>query len=184
MAAGLLKHIGPQDKLNLFKRVAISLALRDGDAHLQNFGVIYNSKGQWLSPAYDISMTAIYYKENEMDDFTSPDMEGMALEMHGTREYPDAEGLLAFGIETCGLTRKEAMGGLVDIQKAIQRLCGGGVEKALRGHLNAERVGAAFHSAFNDFTMKDIVPPNRFYAPTTTAEQYANKDNEAVGMDM
>jgi len=158
MATEMLKHIRQEDKINLFKRVAISLVLRDGDAHLRNFGVLYNSKGRWFSPAYDICMTAMYYKENETDEHTSPFNETMALEMHGTREYPDAEGLLAFGMEACRLTRAETINGLSDIQRAVNELCNGGVEKSLRGYLYADKIGPMFHKIFNNFTMENIVP--------------------------
>lgn len=53
----------------LFDQVALSCILGNGDAHLKNFGVLYDdptSDDVWLSPAYDLVCTTAYIPEDSL----------------------------------------------------------------------------------------------------------------------
>lgn len=72
----------------MFERIALSALLKDGDAHLKNFGLLYPDPGGPIvpSPVYDVVCTAIY-----------PDLDReLALKMNKSRVFPTPEDLVAF----------------------------------------------------------------------------------------
>ncbi len=92
-----------------FAQVAFSIMVRNGDAHLKNFGVLYRSAGEvWLAPMFDVVTTAIYRYTRypggpELEDRT------LALKLfagrHGTKAYPTVEDLHDFGRRICGVSQ-------------------------------------------------------------------------------
>ena len=83
----------------LFERVALSCYLRDGDAHLKNFGMIYENPNQprMLAPVYDVVCTDIY-----------PELDGkMALKLNKSKAYPTEIELLDYA-KRLGITNEEA----------------------------------------------------------------------------
>lgn len=92
-----------------FEQVAFSVMVRNGDAHLKNFGILYRSEQEvWLAPMFDVVTTAIYrYTQSpggpELEDRT------LALKLfagkHGTKAYPTTEELLDFGRRVCGVSQ-------------------------------------------------------------------------------
>jgi len=94
-----------------FEQVAFSVMVRNGDAHLKNFGVLYRSASEaWLAPMFDVVTTSIYkYTQYpggpELEDRT------LALKLfagkHTTRTYPTTEELLDFGRRICGVSHPE-----------------------------------------------------------------------------
>ena len=95
--------------LRFFQQVAFSIMVRNGDAHLKNFGVLYRSRSEmWLAPMFDVVTTAIYrYAQYpggpELEDRT------LALKLfagrHRSRAYPTTEELLDFGRRICGVSQ-------------------------------------------------------------------------------
>ena len=82
---------------SFFKIVALSSALKNGDAHLKNFGVLYEHCGVdaqiRLAPAYDIVTTSVYIKADSM-----------ALLLGGSKAWPKYKMLMRFGRSACNLT--------------------------------------------------------------------------------
>ncbi|KZN17088.1 MULTISPECIES: type II toxin-antitoxin system HipA family toxin [Pseudomonas] len=82
---------------SFFKIVALSSGLRNGDAHLKNFGVLYEHCGAdaqiSLAPAYDIVTTSVYIKADSM-----------ALLLGGSKAWPKYKMLMRFGRSACNLT--------------------------------------------------------------------------------
>lgn len=82
---------------SFFKIVALSSALKNGDAHLKNFGVLYEHCGAdakiRLAPAYDIVTTSVYIKSDSM-----------ALLLGGSKAWPKYKMLMRFGRSACNLT--------------------------------------------------------------------------------
>lgn len=108
--------------------VAYSCSVGNGDAHRKNFSVLYRDpEGEVsLSPAYDIVSTLPYFARDTL-----------ALELGGTKEFPDRARLLKFVREVTG---KSAQSG----QRLLDQ-AGLGVNKALdetaaygRRHKDAE----------------------------------------------
>lgn len=101
-AARQIKEFVSPPLLNLalesfFKIVALSSGLKNGDAHLKNFGVLYEHCGSdaqiRLAPAYDIVTTSVYIKADSM-----------ALLLGGSKAWPKHKMLMRFGRSACNLT--------------------------------------------------------------------------------
>ncbi len=56
-----------QDMRQFFKSITLSMMVRNGDAHLKNFGVLYDdpTKAIRLAPCYDVVTTTAIYVPNE-----------------------------------------------------------------------------------------------------------------------
>lgn len=114
------------DSVNLhrfFQQVAFSVMVRNGDAHLKNFGVLYRSSSEvWLAPMFDVVTTAIY-KYAQYPGGPVLEDRTMALKLfagkRGTKTYPTTEELHDFGKRICGVTRPERV--LEDIADAMHR---------------------------------------------------------------
>lgn len=76
-----------EESLDLFTLIAFNCAIRNGDAHLKNFAILYNNvEGDaHLAPAYDLVTTTVYLPRDRM-----------ALTMNGSTEWPTAKALLQF----------------------------------------------------------------------------------------
>ena len=76
------------DLEKLFTLIALNCALRNGDAHLKNFGIVYDDVlGQArLAPVYDLVTTAIYLPKDSL-----------ALTLNGTTQWPSNEALRRLG---------------------------------------------------------------------------------------
>nr|WP_217283814.1 type II toxin-antitoxin system HipA family toxin [Aquabacterium terrae] len=92
-----------QNLQRLFEQVALSIMVRNGDAHLKNFGLLYDDPAHpWLSPLFDVVTTAIYRYERP-GGFLAEDRT-LALRLRRgdrSRAYPDTEALLGFGRAVC-----------------------------------------------------------------------------------
>jgi len=95
--------------LRFFQQVAFSIMVRNGDAHLKNFGVLYRGPGEvWLAPMFDVVTTAIYTYAQYPG---GPALEDRTLALklfagrHQTRAYPTTEELLDFGRRICGVSQ-------------------------------------------------------------------------------
>ena len=77
-----------EDLEKLFTLIALNCALRNGDAHLKNFGIVYDDVlGEArLAPVYDLVTTAIYLPKDSM-----------ALTLNGTTKWPSAKELQRLG---------------------------------------------------------------------------------------
>lgn len=76
------------DSESLFTLIALNCALRNGDAHLKNFGICYDDVlGEArLAPVYDLVTTTVYMPRDSM-----------ALTLNGTTRWPGARELQRFG---------------------------------------------------------------------------------------
>jgi serine/threonine-protein kinase HipA len=99
-----------RDLQALFAQIALSIMVRNGDAHLKNFGMLYSGPGEndvRLSPLFDVVTTAIY-KYERPGGVLDVDRT-MALKLrrgkHGSRAYPTTADLIAFGKEVCAVDR-------------------------------------------------------------------------------
>lgn len=102
-----------EDLHRFFEQVAVSVMVRNGDAHLKNFGVLVNRAGEpRLSPLFDVVTTAIYTYTRYVGDDEQTDRT-MALKLfagkHHTKAYPTTAELLRFGTEVCGVVRPRAV---------------------------------------------------------------------------
>lgn len=111
--AELLHQLGlhSEDLQRFFEQVAFSVMVRNGDAHLKNFGVLYRSaKEVWLAPMFDVVTTSIYRYTQYMG---GPELEDRTLALklfagrHQTKSYPGVRELIDFGKRICSVAKPE-----------------------------------------------------------------------------
>ena len=100
-----------EDLEKLFVLIALNCALRNGDAHLKNFGIVYDDvEGEArLAPVYDLVTTSVYLPKDSM-----------ALTLNGSTRWPTAKELRKLGETRGGLTPAKIRQILERIAEAIQ----------------------------------------------------------------
>jgi len=83
-----------------YAQYLLAIAIRNGDAHLKNFGLLYGlNHSPTLAPVYDMLSMAVYAPPNSWRDAD----DGMALTLGGTRRWPSAKALVYLG-DLCGVS--------------------------------------------------------------------------------
>jgi serine/threonine-protein kinase HipA len=98
------------DLEKLFTLIALNCALRNGDAHLKNFGLVYDDVlGEArLAPVYDLVTTTVYLPRDSM-----------ALTLNGSTRWPAAKELQRLGETRAGATPSQAKSILQSIAEAV-----------------------------------------------------------------
>jgi serine/threonine-protein kinase HipA len=80
---------------DLFKLFVLNCAIRNGDAHLKNFGIVYAdvTEPATLAPVYDLISTQAYIAKDQM-----------ALTLGGSTNWPDRKALTLLGQTRCDLS--------------------------------------------------------------------------------
>ncbi len=88
----------PKAHRDLFTLFVANCAVRNGDAHLKNFGITYEnvSSQAALAPVYDVITTAAYLPKDPM-----------ALTLEGSTRWPDRKRLTRLGQSRAGLSVSE-----------------------------------------------------------------------------
>lgn len=93
-----------------FTSFCVSVMIRNGDAHLKNFGLLYTHPGDHgsigLSPTFDLTTTSIYPVPNPRTGQFIYDR-SMALKLNKSKDYPTHQQLIAFGQTYCQVRRPE-----------------------------------------------------------------------------
>ena len=110
-----------EDMEKLFTLIALNCALRNGDAHLKNFGIVYDDvQGEArLAPVYDLVTTSIYLPKDSL-----------ALTLNGTTKWPTAKDLQKFGETRMGGKPAKVRQVLERIREAIME-----TTKEIRSHM-------------------------------------------------
>ena len=105
-------YCGPnatESKQRFFDYFCLSTMVRNGDGHLKNFGLLYDSPHQpesiRLSPLFDVVTTSVYDVENLRTGRITQDRD-MALKLNKSSAYPDRAALIAFG-HRCNVLKPE-----------------------------------------------------------------------------
>src|SRR5579863_4308872 len=103
-------HVG-EDMEKLFALIVLNCALRNGDAHLKNFGIVYDDvQGEArLAPVYDLVTTSVYLPKDSL-----------ALALNGTTKWPSARDLRKFGETRTGTAPARVRSILERSYEAIQ----------------------------------------------------------------
>jgi serine/threonine-protein kinase HipA len=104
-----------EDLDTLFTLIALNCALRNGDAHLKNFGIVYDDVlGEArLAPVYDLVTTSVYLAKDSL-----------ALTLDGTTRWPSATRLQRFGERRMGSTPARVKQILERIDTALSETAG------------------------------------------------------------
>lgn len=111
-----------ESKERLFKYVALSCMVKNGDAHLKNFSLLYDvpNGNVRLSPLYDVVTTTVYSVQNPKNGATKVDRT-MALNLNKTKSYPPIEDIIAFGEKVCLVRNPREV--IQKIQAAQELVC-------------------------------------------------------------
>ena len=112
-----------------FKMIVINHFVQNGDAHLKNFGLLYeNINNINLAPTYDVVSTTIYIKQDIP-----------ALHLLGSKKWWSKKHLLRFAVETCNLSQKEAKELYIECLTALNEVIIE-IEEKMKNEKNAEVV--------------------------------------------
>lgn len=103
IAKSIKTFVSPKHKKkalrDFFKMMVINTLVQNGDAHLKNFGVLYeNINSIWLAPAYDVVCTTLYIQKDIP-----------ALHLLGSKKWWSKAFLIRFGKESCELSPNETL---------------------------------------------------------------------------
>jgi serine/threonine-protein kinase HipA len=97
------EFVSPSEMLvsleSFYKSLVLSCIVKNGDAHLKNFGVLYSDTESIvkLAPVYDIVSTTPYLAEDTL-----------ALTLDGSKRWPNQKKLLTFAVNHCGISKQRA----------------------------------------------------------------------------
>jgi serine/threonine-protein kinase HipA len=103
VARAVAENVAPMHRARslaeLFKLIVLDCVVRNGDAHLKNFGVLYGDPASAdddaiLAPVYDVVCTTMYLKGDSL-----------ALGLAGTKAWPNRKTLEKFGAKACDVPR-------------------------------------------------------------------------------
>jgi serine/threonine-protein kinase HipA len=99
-----------RDLEKLFTLIALNCALRNGNAHLKNFGIVYDDvRGEArLAPVYDLVTTSVYLAKDRL-----------ALTMNGGTEWPGVKEIRRLGETRAGCTPARIRETLQRIDQAL-----------------------------------------------------------------
>lgn len=88
-----------EDMKSFYRLIVMNYLLKNGDAHLKNFGILYNDDFSKIcfAPAYDVVNTVVYFKKDRP-----------ALTMFGKKVWFGKKELIRFGVQNCYLSQSEA----------------------------------------------------------------------------
>jgi serine/threonine-protein kinase HipA len=101
VARAIDRYVSPQHRdeamKTFFKSLVLSVAVRNGDAHLKNYGILYGNPTEGdirLAPIYDVVTTMAYIPRDIP-----------ALSLGGAKKWWGARALHKFGVAHCGLSQ-------------------------------------------------------------------------------
>jgi serine/threonine-protein kinase HipA len=123
-------HVG-EDLERLFTLIVINCALRNGDAHLKNFGMVYEDvQGEArLAPVYDLVTTSVYLPKDSM-----------ALTLNGTTQWPSAKELQRLGETRMGASPGRVREILERVRDAVARTSGE-LQSYMKTHADFAEIG-------------------------------------------
>jgi len=133
-----------------YKVVVMNYLLKNGDAHLKNFGLLFESDFSkvWFSPAYDVVNTTAYLFKDKP-----------ALMLEGKKVWFNRDKICKFGITSCLLTQKDAddiyENCLIALEKTIED-----IENYIQENQEFKTIGKrmcdAFKVSLEDKTIKEL----------------------------
>ena len=123
-----------------FRSFALSCVVRNGDAHLKNFGVLYGASNHEVrfAPAFDIVSTTAYIKGDSL-----------ALTLGGSKRFPTQKRLIAFAHMHCNLQPARAKLILEEVGNAVAETVSG-VRRHISDYPDFKPVGEAMLIEWNE----------------------------------
>jgi serine/threonine-protein kinase HipA len=134
---------------DFFKMVALCAGIQNGDAHLKNFGLLYENCSEHadirLAPAYDL-VTTTPYKDNDI----------MGLLLGGSKAWPKRQMLVQFGRTSCNLSEARCNELLARVQDGMTQAMAE-LSSYRSAHPEFEAVGGKMLAAWSAGLAKSIV---------------------------
>ncbi|WP_263358575.1 type II toxin-antitoxin system HipA family toxin [Acidicapsa ligni] len=120
-----------EDTERLFTLIALNCALRNGDAHLKNFGIVYDEVqgAARLAPVYDLVTTSVYLPKDSM-----------ALTLNGSTRWASAKDLQRLGETRMGASPARVKTILECISDAMSEVASA-MRQYIKTHHDFEEVG-------------------------------------------
>lgn len=135
---------------DFFVMVALSAGIQNGDGHLKNFGLLYESCAEdadvWLAPAYDLVTTTVY-RNNDI----------MALLLGGSKAWPRRKMLVQFGRTSCNLTEARCDQLLARVYQGMSRTMDE-LSDYRSTHLEFDAIGAGMMAAWRAGLVRSVMP--------------------------
>lgn len=160
------RHANPLRELErFFSSVCLSVMVRNGDAHLKNFGVIYTHPGAretvQLAPVFDVTTTTVYENYNPKSGRSLVDRT-LAIKMNKVKTYPDRQQLIEFGRQHCAVDKPSLI--IERIAEAMtealvvnQGRVDGGLFSGMQGEWDAGRMVALHDSVKSGLKRKPVM---------------------------
>ena len=95
-----------------FEYIVLSCMLKNGDAHLKNFGLLYTHPAELtsvrLAPLFDVVTTSVYDFEDKQSGRILSDR-SLALRLNKSNSYPTRKALITFGKDYCFVAKPEVV---------------------------------------------------------------------------
>jgi len=114
-----------KDTKFFFRQLVFNCAIRNGDAHLKNFGLTIKDGAAKMTPAYDMVATGIWFPR-----------EKMALSMNGSFDWPIDNVLVKFAVQKLGIRKDQAKEILEDVMSAVKEHAPKLIEQAREDYAN------------------------------------------------
>jgi serine/threonine-protein kinase HipA len=115
--AGVINSVDgtPAELAKFFRSLVLSVAVRNGDAHRKNFGVLYDEAtgAIWAAPTFDVVTTTVYIRTDSL-----------ALTLDGTKRWPMGKRLQRFGVQRCQLSPQTAQEIVREVADAVAATLG------------------------------------------------------------
>lgn len=115
--AGVINSVDgtPAELAKFFRSLVLSVAVRNGDAHRKNFGVLYDEATGAIgtAPAFDVVTTKVYIPAD-----------CLALTLDGTKRWPTGKRLQRFGVQRCQLSPQTAREIVGEVAEAVAATMG------------------------------------------------------------
>jgi serine/threonine-protein kinase HipA len=140
-------HIN-EDLEKLFTLIALNCGLRNGDAHLKNFAVVYDDVlGEArLAPIYDLVTTSVYLPKDSM-----------ALTMNGTTKWPSSKELRRLGETRMGGAPAKVRQILERIDEAMAQTKGE-IRSHVKEHSEFEEIGERMLKEWEEGAAQSLRP--------------------------
>lgn len=155
LAKRIQEFVSPEHRANaletFFRSLALTCAVKNGDAHLKNFGVLYEAADQpvSLAPAYDIVTTTPYIKGDTL-----------ALLLEGSKRFPRGKTLLNFAKLHCNIQPATARGILEEVSEAVVKTMDD-VHQHIKDHSDFKEMGEAMLREWNEGLNLSCRPDSR-----------------------
>jgi len=145
---------------DLFKLFVLNCAIRNGDAHLKNFAIVYDdvTGPARLAPVYDLVSTIPYLPKD-----------AMALTLNGSTNWPDRKALMRLGQTRCDLSLPVIQAVFEETAEVLSKTAPE-IERYFKESATRREVGARLLAAWESGVRDSLGFADRTLAPAPTSK--------------